>query len=248
VSDRHSPLLDVTEVRVRFGGIQALDGVSLAARAGTITGVIGPNGAGKSTLMNAISGFVKLRAGRIVLDGVDLDRVAPHQRARLGLGRTFQVPRLFRGLTVEENLEVVQSQVRRLRTVPDVGEVLAMCGVEALRRRPVEQLDAGQQRFAEIARALSTAPSLLLLDEPATGLRDGEVAQVAELLLTACAELGVASIVISHDMRVIHRACDSVTMLDFGSVVTTGTPADVCSDPRVIAAYLGTDQTVGTGR
>lgn len=237
--DESRALLCADAIEVRFGGLVALDRASLTVMPASIAGVIGPNGAGKSTLMNAVSGFVKLRSGRITFHGVDLTRVKPHQRARLGLGRTFQVPRLYRGLTVRENIEVVQQQVARHRTLPLADDVLAACGVGALGDRRVESLDAGAQRFVEIARTLATAPSLVLLDEPATGLRDSEIEQLGRLLLTMRNEHGVAILVISHDMRVIHQACDTVTMLDFGVVVTHGTPATVCSDPRVIAAYLG---------
>jgi ABC-type branched-subunit amino acid transport system ATPase component len=232
-------LLSLDAVEVRFGGLVALDRVSLTVMSASIAGVIGPNGAGKSTLMNAVSGFVKLRRGRITFDGVDLARIKPHQRARLGLGRTFQVPRLYRGLTVRENIDVVQQQVARHRRLRAADDVLAACGVGALGDRRVESLDAGAQRFVEIARTLATAPSLVLLDEPATGLRDSEIEHLGRLLLAMRDEHDVAILVISHDMRVIHQVCDTVTMLDFGAVVTHGPPTTVCSDPQVIAAYLG---------
>jgi branched-chain amino acid transport system ATP-binding protein len=241
-----SPSLEVADVTVRFGGVVALDAVSLTVGRGSIAGVIGPNGAGKSTLMNAVSGFVKLRAGRVMLNGCDLGRIAPHERARRGLGRTFQVPRLYRGLTVAENLDVVQGQLGRHRRLPPAADVLATCGVERLAGVRVEQLDAGQQRFAEIARTLSMAPSLMLLDEPATGLRDSEVEQLGQLLRRISDDHQVTVLMISHDMRVIHHACDVVTMLDFGSVVTSGTPATVCADVRVIAAYLGSPSPAGS--
>jgi branched-chain amino acid transport system ATP-binding protein len=232
-------LLDVDAVEVRFGGVLALDKVALGVAPASIAGVIGPNGAGKSTLMNAISGFVKVRSGRIAFGGRDLSGVRPHQRARLGLGRTFQVPRLYRGLTVAENLDVVRRQVARHRELPAIGDVLGRCGVADLADRAVDALDAGQQRFVEIARTLATAPSLVLLDEPATGLRDSEIDQLGRLLCALRDHHGVAALVISHDMRVIHRVCDTVTMLDFGAVVTSGAPDVVCNDPRVIAAYIG---------
>jgi branched-chain amino acid transport system ATP-binding protein len=237
-------VLHVTGLLVRFGGVVALDDVSLGVPSGAIAGVIGPNGAGKSTLMNAISGFVKPKSGTVSFEGHDISRVAPHERARLGLGRTFQVPRLYRGLTVAENIEVVRRQVSRRRPLPGINEVLTMCGVADLAESTVERLDAGQQRFVEIARTLAMAPKLMLLDEPATGLRDAEVDQLGNLLLRARDERGTATLVISHDMRVIHQACDIVTMLDFGAVITTGNPVEVCSDPRVITAYLGDDQAV----
>jgi branched-chain amino acid transport system ATP-binding protein len=234
-------LLEARDVTVRFGGVVALDGASVTVERGQIVGVIGPNGAGKSTLMNAVSGFVRVRSGEVVIANQSVTKMAPHRRARAGLGRTFQVPRLYRGLTVSENMAVVQQESQRLGVRAD--DALALCGVGELAATPVERLDAGQQRFVEIARTLSMSPTVMLLDEPATGLRDDEVHQLGELLLRARSELGIASMVISHDMRVIHQCCDAVTMLEFGKVMVSGTAAAVCGDPRVIAAYLGNEGT-----
>jgi ABC-type branched-subunit amino acid transport system ATPase component len=234
-------LLEARDVTVRFGGVVALDRASVAVEERQIVGVIGPNGAGKSTLMNAVSGFVKVRDGDVFIGGKSVTRLQPHRRARSGLGRTFQVPRLYRGLTVAENVAVVQTESRRVGVAS--ADAMELCGVSGLADTPVERLDAGQQRFVEIARTLAMAPTVMLLDEPATGLRDDEVHQLGELLLRARNDLGIASMVISHDMRVIHHCCDSVTMLEFGRVMVTGTAAAVCSDPKVIAAYLGNEVT-----
>jgi ABC-type branched-subunit amino acid transport system ATPase component len=231
--------LDINEVVVRFAGLVALDRVSLTVDAQSITGVIGPNGAGKSTLMNAICGFVRVASGTIRFHGENIANTAPHRRARSGIGRTFQVPRLYRGLTLAENIEVVQSQVKRRHQVPDAAEVMTMCGVAELAERVVDRLDAGEQRFAEIARVLSMAPRLVLLDEPATGLGDAEIDRLTVLLLNVRSRFSTTVVVISHDMRVVHGACDSVSMLDFGRLIISGPPAVVSSDPHVLAAYLG---------
>jgi branched-chain amino acid transport system ATP-binding protein len=233
------PVLAADDLIVRFGGVLALDGVSVRVEQAEVLGVIGPNGAGKSTLMNAISGFVRLRGGEVLLGGRVVTRVAPHRRARLGLGRTFQVPRLYRGLTVAENVAVVQQQGSRGDV--SIHTALEMCGVEAVADTKVERLDAGEQRFVEIARTLATSPRVMLLDEPATGLRDDDVRRLGDLVLRARRDLDIATMVISHDMRVIHHCCDTVAMLDFGRVTTSGTAAEVCRDDRVIAAYLGED-------
>jgi branched-chain amino acid transport system ATP-binding protein len=230
-------LLEMKEITVRFGGLIANDGISFDVAAHQISGVIGPNGAGKSTLMNVVSGFVKPRSGTVTFDGRLIDRARPPARARLGLGRTFQVPRLFRGLTVAENLSVAARQTRASRSVPD--DVLEACGVGGLADYRVEQLDGGQQRFVELARCLATRPRLVLLDEPTTGLRENEIERLGALLKRLRDEFAVASLIISHDMTLIHAACDHVAMLNFGRLITQGTAAEVCRDSRVVDAYLG---------
>jgi branched-chain amino acid transport system ATP-binding protein len=237
-------LLAVRDVTVRFGGVTAVNGVSFSIVDRQISGVIGPNGAGKSTLMNVISGFVKPRSGLLSLRGQSLDRESPSQRARMGLGRTFQVPRLFRGLTVEENVAVAARQ--RSSSRPGPTDVLEVCGVADIAERRVEQLDAGQQRFVELARCLALRPRLVLLDEPATGLREADVAKLSSVLRRLRDDFGMAAMIVSHDMTLIHATCDHVTMLDFGSVIVEGSPDAVCRDPRVIDAYLGQpNQAVG---
>jgi branched-chain amino acid transport system ATP-binding protein len=230
-------LLAVRDVIVRFGGVTAVDGVSFSIVDREITGIIGPNGAGKSTLMNVVSGFVKPRSGSVSLRGQSLDRESPSQRARLGLGRTFQIPRLFRGLTVAENVAVAARQ--RSSSRPGPIDVLEACGVADIAARRVEQLDAGQQRFVELARCLALRPRLVLLDEPATGLREADVAKLSSILRQLRDDFGTAAMIVSHDMTLIHAACDRVAMLDFGTVVVEGSPDTVCRDPRVIDAYLG---------
>jgi branched-chain amino acid transport system ATP-binding protein len=235
------PLLDVRDVSVRFGGLLANDAVSLCVDTGEIVGVIGPNGAGKSTLMNVVSGFVRPRSGSIRLAGRRIDRATPPARSRLGIGRTFQVPRLFRGLTVAENIAVAARYVAPSRRGPvDVADA---CGIGHLLAVQADRLDAGDQRFVELARSLATRPRLILLDEPATGLRETEVDRLAVTLIGLRQEFGVASLVISHDMRLIHATCDSVAMLNFGRLVVEGSPHDVATDPRVIDAYLGRAET-----
>jgi branched-chain amino acid transport system ATP-binding protein len=236
-------MLQVRDITVRFGGVTALDAVSLDVADGEVVGVIGPNGAGKTTLLNAISGFVVAQAGSITLDGTTLKPSLPAaRRARLGLGRTFQVPRLFKGLTVAENLEVAASGGTR-RAVGDLpGRCLEAVGAAHLADTLVDRLDAGDQRFVELARCLATKPSIVLLDEPATGLRDGEVDRLSHILSGIKESFGCSVLTISHDMRIIERCCARVVMLDFGRLVIDGTPTEVCNAPQVLAAYLGTSR------
>jgi branched-chain amino acid transport system ATP-binding protein len=230
-------LLELTGITVRFGGVVANDAVDVSVEPSSIVGIIGPNGAGKSTLLNAASGFVKPRSGSVILDGRRIDRLAPDARSRLGLGRTFQVPRLFRAMTVNDNVDVARRQVSTDRH-HGVANPLAVCGVEHLGEERVDRLDAGDQRFVELARSLATRPRVLLLDEPATGLREHEIDRLAALLHELAAS-GISTLLISHDMRLVHATCGHVVMLDFGRVLTEGTAAEVCADDRVIDAYLG---------
>ena len=232
--------LKVERLSVRFGGVHALADVCVDVESHTAVGVIGPNGAGKTTLLNAISGFVRTTSGRITLDGLDLSNMAATKRATSGLGRTFQTPRLFPGLTVTENLKVVERRGRHRSPVP-ISEALEITGARHLAAVAVENLQAGERRFVEIARTLMLSPSVVLLDEPATGLRDTEVTALTECLRTIISATGASILVISHDMRVINEACDSVVALDQGQVVTSGHIDDVRSDPRVVEAYFGSE-------
>jgi ABC-type branched-subunit amino acid transport system ATPase component len=238
-------VLEVIDVAVRFGGVAALDGLSFDVERGEILGIIGPNGAGKTTLLNVISGFVRPNRGSVRLDGADVLRRPPAERARRGLGRTFQTPRLFPGLTLAQNLDVTRRQRRRAGTGLDsVEEVLAVAGLADLRDVTVEHLTAGERRFAEVARALMLRPVLLLLDEPATGLHDPEIHQLGRLLKLLGSEHDLTSLLISHNMTIVNDCCARVIAMDVGRLLATGTPSEVRNNPAVVAAYFGSEENV----
>ncbi len=236
-------LLQVAEAEVRFGGVHALRGVDLEVDPGAVTGLIGPNGAGKTTLFNAICGLQSLNRGRVSFDGRNLDGLRPHKRARLGIARTFQRLEVFGSLSVRENV-LAAAEIRRRwsgdRTSArlNADAVLTLIGLTPLADRSADTLPTGQARLLELARALATKPRLLLLDEPSSGLSDTESDELGSLLCQL-AGAGMAVLLVEHDMELVMRICSRINVLDFGSVLTVGTPADIRSDERVRAAYLG---------
>jgi branched-chain amino acid transport system ATP-binding protein len=239
-----SAALTVEEVSVRFGGNIALDRVSISADAGTITGLIGPNGAGKTTLFNVVTGLETPSSGRVLLGGRDVTRVAPHRRARAGLSRTFQRLELFTLLSVRGNIRVAadlhRSSTRDRSIDPDevAEEVLDRLGIEALAESRVDQLPTGLARLVEVGRALATRPSVLLLDEPASGQDEAETAALAQLLRNLAAD-GMAVVLVEHDVDLVMQTCDEIHVLDFGKLLAVGTAAEIQSNPAVVAAYLG---------
>lgn len=230
--------LEVSEVTVRFGGRRALSDVSLHAEPGVITGLIGPNGAGKTTLFNVICGLQPPELGTILLGGVDVTRLAPFKRARHGLARTFQRLELFGLLTVRENVRLAADIARR--TDPDrvADELLDRLGVAQLGADRADRLPTGQARVVELARALATDPTVLLLDEPASGQDEGETAAFATVLRDVAAS-GVAVVLVEHDVQLVMDVCAQIHVLDLGRVLASGPPADVQRDQAVLAAYLG---------
>ncbi|HUC04639.1 MAG TPA: ABC transporter ATP-binding protein [Acidimicrobiales bacterium] len=229
--------LSVGNVSVHFGGINALSSVSLTARAGEVTGLIGPNGAGKTTLFNVISGLQRPDRGQVHLGGRDITRLGPHRRARLGLARTFQRLELFGTLTSSDNVRVALEASRRTSGRPATG-VLEKVGMEASADLLVSSLPTGAARLVELARALSIDPSVLLLDEPCSGLDERETAVLGDLLVSLAAE-GRAVVLVEHDTDLVLRVCSTVHVLDFGEVIASGSPDEVRRDPAVQAAYLG---------
>ncbi len=247
-------ILSLEAVTQRFGGLLALDAVSLQVERGGVTAIIGPNGAGKTTLFNVISGFRAPSAGRVVFDGGDITGLAPEVLARRGLVRTFQLVQLFETLTVLENVKVGRHLHTRggllsaLTPGPRAIEAFVDDSARDLLRRVglAEQADAiadalpyGRKRLLEIARALAAEPKLLLLDEPAAGLNRGETARLAELIRDIAAQ-GVTVLLIEHDMSFVMTIADRLAVLDFGKLIAQGTPAEVQKNKDVIAAYLGT--------
>ena len=247
-------LLEVKDVTFRFGGLAAVRGVSLSAEAGRVTSLIGPNGAGKTTLFNCLTGLLRPNAGRIWFDGRDVNGVDPHVRARLGMGRTFQRLEVFTNMTVFQNLQVAAEVARPGRILrgvfslrqpdePDVvgavEETLARLGLGWARDMPAGELSTGLLRLVELGRALCTRPKLLLLDEPGSGLDSNETEELRRVLGDVVGS-GVAVLLVEHDMELVMGISDTVHVMDFGSIIASGTPAEVAAAPAVRAAYLGT--------
>jgi len=244
-------------VGVRFGGIKALDDVSLTVPRGLVCGLIGPNGAGKTTLFDVISGVRTPNDGTVWFDGKDTTRQSSVARARRGLRRTFQRVQTFGWLSVEDNVlaatewrgggggmlaDFVQFSTRRSRERERrerVGEVLEQCGLTAVRQDPVGSLPIGLARMVEFARAIVDEPKLLLLDEPTSGLDEVESERLVEQLRRLRTTTSCSVILVEHDMGFVMDQCDVVTVLDLGRVLTTGAPKDIQADPVVRAAYLG---------
>jgi branched-chain amino acid transport system ATP-binding protein len=259
-SEAAAGVLDVRGVTVRFGGLTALDGVSLSAAAGQVTGIIGPNGAGKTTLLNAVCGFVRPASGTIFFGRSELTGIRPHRLAGLGVARTLQGVGLFSGLSVVENVMVGADHLARagfwsgLAGLSDRDErrlrdqaltALGAMGIADLADRMPGTLAYGLRKRVALARALVGRPRLLLLDEPASGLPERELADLGELIRQCAADAGV--VVIEHRMDLVMSVCDTIFVLDFGRLIAAGTPAEVQADPAVTAAYLGAEENGTAG-
>ena len=253
-------LLELDSVSVRYGGVLAVNDVSFTLREGEVLGLIGPNGAGKTTLFDAVSGFSSLSSGRIRLGRTDMTDWSPNQRAEAGLGRSFQDARLFPSLTVAENIAValerhlgVRDPVAAALGLPSVADteieaawkvkdLIELLGLEAFRNKFVAELSTGSRRIVDLAMSLAHHPSVLLLDEPSSGIAQRETEALGPLLLRIQRELGCSLLVIEHDMPLITGISDRMIALELGSVIAEGTPTEVVHDPYVVASYLGTDE------
>jgi len=250
-------LLSVEELERSFGGVRALDGAAVQVAAGEVHGLIGPNGAGKTTLLNVVSGLFRPTRGRIVLGGERIDGLPPHRIAALGITRTYQNIRLFPGLSALENVMVGAHLVRRGDTLrrmlflPSARadeararhaalQLLARVGLRDRAHHRVSGLSYGDQRRVEIARALASSPRLVLLDEPTAGMNAAEVQAVAAVIREV-AKQGQSVVLVEHNVQLVMRVCDRITVLNFGKVIAHGEPPHVASHPEVIAAYLGSD-------
>lgn len=234
---KQQAVLRAVDIGVRFGGVVALEGVSLEITPGEIVGLIGANGAGKSTLINVISGFQRPSAGRVWLGTQSLLRLPPHHVARSGVVRTFQAVRLFSELTVAENVAAVAAV--RGEPAALVGQLLAAVGLAGAAHRKAAALSYSDQRKLAIARALALSPRFLLLDEPAAGMAPDEARMLGAALRELVASRGIGLLLVEHNMDLVMAVCARLVVLDVGRVIAAGTPAAVRADPLVRAAYLG---------
>ncbi len=247
-----SPLLEVTDLMVSYGGLNAVDLVSFPIEEAGIVGLIGPNGAGKTTCIDALSGFIPHATGRVRFAGEDIGGWPAHRRAEHGLVRTFQSVEMFDDLTVRENLIVAATKTRwwsvfvdacrpsyRVRNI-DVEWALEATGLGGEGGRYPTELGHGQRRLAGLARVLASRPRLVMLDEPAAGLDSAESVALASRL-RSLPDLGIAVLLVDHDMGLVLDVCEQIHVLDLGQVIASGSPREVRTNPAVIEAYLGSE-------
>jgi ABC-type branched-subunit amino acid transport system ATPase component/ABC-type branched-subunit amino acid transport system permease subunit len=260
-SEEASAILECNGVQKRFGGIAAIQDISLSLRDGEILGLIGHNGAGKTTFFDCVSGFLPLNGGRIRLGGVDIDTWPAHARAIAGLGRTFQEARLFPSLTVAETISVAQERHLASRDMVAAGlrlpasldseadvaqksdELIDLMGLEAYREKLVGELSTGTRRIVELACVLAQDPGVLLLDEPSGGVAQRETEAMGPLLVRVQQHTGCSILVVEHDMPLLTAICDRMIALELGEIIAEGTPAEVLEHPAVVESYLGTDES-----
>ncbi|HUY49487.1 MAG TPA: ABC transporter ATP-binding protein [Streptosporangiaceae bacterium] len=249
-------MLQIEDLSLSFGGVQAVDALSLTVPDGIITALIGPNGAGKTSVLNVINGFSRPQQGRVLHDGLDLLSLPPYRIIQRGITRSFQNVALFGGLSVIDNLIVgfdhrsqagIMRDLVRTRAVRAhertarrrAQEVLEFLGITAIARRRADELALGERKLVDLGRALVPHPTLVLLDEPAAGLAEAQKAWLSQVLSRIPGEFGAAVLVIDHDMRLVLGVSNRVAVMDFGRKIAEGTPNEVRTDPVVVSAYLG---------
>ena len=248
-----APAIEVLELSVTFGGLNAVDKLSFSVAPGSIKGIIGPNGAGKTTLFNAISGITQPSSGKILLDGRDLTALRPHERATLGLSRTFQNLQLFPEMSVLENVMVgahprmsagwlsglfAQGEVEEQAFEADAYRLLSLLGLEARAGELAADLGFADAKLLEIARAMAAKPRVLLLDEPIAGVPLADQNRILDVIRAINAN-GVTILLVEHNMRVVMSACADILVVNYGKRLAEGKPVDVARNPDVIRAYLG---------
>lgn len=242
-------ILEVDHVVVQFGGVTAVNEATFTAEAGAITGLIGPNGAGKTTCFNVITGLQRPTRGSVRFNGRTITRMPVHRRSRRGMARTFQRLEAFGSLSVRENVRVALDIHRGIKAFTGGGGdvwidgLLERVGIADLANERADSIPTGTARLLELARCLASDPALLLLDEPSSGLDESETGAFGELLLELAGE-GKAILMVEHDMDLVMGVCDQINVLDFGSVIATGSPLEIRQDPKVQRAYLGYSEDI----
>jgi branched-chain amino acid transport system ATP-binding protein len=252
-------LLDVRGLRVTYGGVVAVADVDLSITEGCVYGVIGPNGAGKTSMIDALTGYYRPSAGRIVFDGRDITGMRAHRRARMRLTRTFQSVELFDDLTVDENLLVASERAGVRHAMRDlfwaarasdrsaVDWAISVCDLGDVADRYPNEISHGQRKLVGVGRALAQRPRLVLLDEPAAGLDTDESVELGRRLRSLPDEHGVTVLLVDHDMGLVLSVCDRLMVLDFGQTIAEGPPGQIREDPRVLEAYLGKHGAAAAG-
>ncbi|WNS74844.1 ABC transporter ATP-binding protein [Bacillus sp. DTU_2020_1000418_1_SI_GHA_SEK_038] len=257
----HTPLLQVKEAGIQFGGLKAVQGFSMEINQGELVGLIGPNGAGKTTSFNLLTGVYVPTEGDILLEGKRLNGLPPYKVTRLGISRTFQNIRLFNELSVLDNVKVAYHSLAKHSIVSSIFrlpshfsgekemeeksiEFLKIFQLENFKDEMAKNLPYGQQRRLEIARALAAGPKLLLLDEPAAGMNPQETHELMELIAFIRNEFDLTILLIEHDMNLVMGICERIYVLDHGQLIAAGTPEEIRNHPKVIEAYLGEEVTV----